>query len=89
MLGLGARKARQWPAPLTLVAQALYQLQRAIMLGPQTHAPSDWVRVHADDRLITMNALLYSSSKAALKMLLPQLLCWRDGKVEVGFQTVI
>ncbi|GAX77710.1 hypothetical protein CEUSTIGMA_g5153.t1 [Chlamydomonas eustigma] len=79
MLGLGARKVRQWPRSLTLVAHTLYQLQRAVMLGPPTHAPSDWARVHADDRLISMNTLLYSSSIDVVRMLLPKLMCWRDG----------
>ena len=57
LLGMGARKEKQWPTELLPLARALYNLQRSKMLAPQG--------VHPDERQLYMLQLLGAGFTAA------------------------
>eukprot|EP00983_Pelagomonas_calceolata_P102211 1158780-Pelagomonas_calceolata.AAC.10 len=62
LLGIGARKEKQWPTDLLPLAHGLYNLQRSRMLAaplPPPHA------VHPNERLLLMLQLLAAGRASA------------------------
>jgi len=70
LLGIGARKEKQWPTDLLPLAHGLYNLQRSRMLAaplPPPHA------VHPNERLLLMLQLLAAGRASAEAQVLPGL----------------
>ncbi len=63
LLGLGARKERQWPPELLPLAHGLYNLQRSPMLAGPAMLP---YAVHPDERLLLMLQLLAAGCAASV-----------------------
>ncbi|KAF5842819.1 hypothetical protein DUNSADRAFT_4703 [Dunaliella salina] len=70
LLGIGARKEKQWPSDLLPLAHGLFNLQRSRMLAapqPPPHA------VHPSERLLLMLQLLAAGRASAEAQVLPGL----------------